>query len=65
MSFVAKKVGRRFAGQQLAAYEPADPHYGTFGSIERTAVIGLGGCHAPLAALAPLVLSRDEQHTIR
>ncbi|GAA5997486.1 uncharacterized protein JCM10292_000883 [Rhodotorula paludigena] len=30
MSFVAKKVGRRFAGQQLAAYEPADPHYESY-----------------------------------
>ncbi|GAA5877803.1 hypothetical protein JCM8547_002688 [Rhodosporidiobolus lusitaniae] len=29
-SYVAKKVGRRVAGQQLAGMEPADPHYETY-----------------------------------
>lgn len=29
MSAIAKKVGRRVAGQRLAEYEPEDPHYGT------------------------------------
>ncbi|BGP28044.1 hypothetical protein JCM10295v2_007031 [Rhodotorula toruloides] len=29
-SYITKKVGRRLAGQNLAAYEPADPHYETY-----------------------------------
>lgn len=29
-SYITKKVGRRIAGQNLAQYEPADPHYGAF-----------------------------------
>ena len=28
MSFIARKVGRKVAGNKLAAYEPEDPHYG-------------------------------------
>ncbi|KAG0660261.1 hypothetical protein C6P46_004715 [Rhodotorula mucilaginosa] len=27
MSFIARKVGRKIAGNKLAAYEPEDPHY--------------------------------------
>ncbi|GAA5882746.1 hypothetical protein JCM3774_003253 [Rhodotorula dairenensis] len=27
MSFIARKVGRKVAGNKLAAYEPEDPHY--------------------------------------
>ncbi|BGO96097.1 hypothetical protein NBRC10512_007207 [Rhodotorula toruloides] len=29
-SYITKKVGRRLAGQNLAQYEPADPHYETY-----------------------------------
>ncbi|GAA6033495.1 hypothetical protein JCM8097_001424 [Rhodosporidiobolus ruineniae] len=29
-SYIAKKVGRRVAGQQIAGYEPPDPHYETY-----------------------------------